>query len=159
MKSALLARPNPGTVCMNTEPEQLTTLGIWIRDAMSERGWLQTDLAKASGMGQSTISSWMTGLRRPRKVEDLEPLVRALFLGDTAGEEYETFSAAAIRAAWPSPPTKEEIRALRAIPIAEAYWNLPARDKSIVDQILYTDVHTGQQYTMDDINQMLEDDK
>jgi transcriptional regulator with XRE-family HTH domain len=143
---------------MMTTEESATSLGRWITDSMESRGLNQSDLARISGMGQSTISSWISGTRSPRKIEDLEPLVKALHLGASDTEEYEAFYASAIRAAWPSPPTKDEVRAQKALPIAEAYWNLQARDKSIVDSILYTNAVTGEVMTMDDINKILDDD-
>lgn len=141
---------------MTTEED--ISLGKWITDSMESRGLTQSDLARISGMAQSTISSWISGTRGPRKVEDLEPLVKALHLGPSDTEEYAAFYAAAIRAAWPSPLTKDEVRAQKALPIAEAYWNLPARDRNIVDQILYTNAITGEVMTMDDINKILEND-
>ena len=63
--------------------EQETDFSAWLSQAMQRRGMSkQTALAAASGLAQSTISSYLSGARTPEKREQVEKLVKALLQPD-----------------------------------------------------------------------------
>lgn len=52
---------------MRHEPKPQTPFGHWLVSAMRRRGWNQSDLARATGIKQNTISVWLTSERVPEK--------------------------------------------------------------------------------------------
>ena len=59
--------------------EELTDFALWLTRAMERQGIVkQTALAAASGVAQSTISSYLSGSRTPESPGQVEKLVRAL---------------------------------------------------------------------------------
>ena len=76
-----------------------TQFGRWLAEAMTARGWKQTELAHASALGQSTIASYLSGVRKPRRAADVEVVARALFSRSIGDENYSTFKDAALLSA------------------------------------------------------------
>jgi len=60
----------------------MTDFGRWLIDAMAAKEWTQMDLADASGLGQSTISGYVSGARKPRRPKDVIHLATLLYPGE-----------------------------------------------------------------------------
>jgi len=55
-----------------------TEFGRWLSQAMKECRCKQMELSESSGMAQSTISSYMSGVRKPRRAIEVEMIAGAL---------------------------------------------------------------------------------
>jgi len=74
---------------------------------MAARGLKQKELSEASGTAQSTLSSYLSGARRPRRRSDVEELAQFLYTesGEFSGS-YPVFLDAALLAAGHAPANR-----------------------------------------------------
>ena len=84
-----------------------TEFGRWLAAAMAARGWKQKDLEDTFGLAQSTISSYLSGKRRPRRNSDVEQLAKVLYLEDREfPNSYPIFLDTALLAAGLAPENR-----------------------------------------------------
>jgi transcriptional regulator with XRE-family HTH domain len=89
-----------------TKP-QTTDFGRWLADAMAARKLNQKEFVAESGIAQSTVSSYLSGARRPRRSSDVEQLAKALYMEDGEySNSYAMFFDAGLLAAGLAPENR-----------------------------------------------------
>lgn len=86
---------------MLQEAREYTAFGEWVMRCVQSRGWKQSGLAVASGIKQSTLSSYLTGARKLTSPATAGQIAAALFDGDVDSEpeRYAAFRSTALRLA------------------------------------------------------------
>jgi len=118
--------PKPATI------EPATEFAYWLTDAMRERGWERKTLALNSGVGQSSVSQLIGGLRSPSR-EMVERLALSLSPEDADEHTARALLNGGLRAAGFA-PTEDAGDPLDTI-VHEAGYNADALDEDARRQL------------------------